>query len=142
MPLSYVIDASVAAKWILPEPDSDVAMVLLEQADARFHVPELCTAELANVLWKRSRRGEISSLDAVEAAAQLRDLPVRRHSHQTLITPALLIALQHGITVYDALYVALALSLDATVITADRTLAGARTSGDDWPVQVLEEWSE
>jgi predicted nucleic acid-binding protein len=45
-----VVDASVAAKWLLPETDSHAAARLLEDDELAFHVPELFDAELGNAL--------------------------------------------------------------------------------------------
>lgn len=131
-----VIDASVAAKWVLLEAGSDAAAELLRPGIA-MHTPELCLAELSNVLWKRARRGELTHAEAADALKIAMDLPVRHHPHAPLAPDALLISLEFDITAYDAFYVALARSLDAVMITADRRLAGAGRTDPDWPVRML-----
>ena len=118
-----VVDASVAAKWLLPEPDSDLAARLLDEPDVAFHVPELFDAELGNVLWKRVRRGDLDANDATATAKLIEAIPARRHRHADLVQGALALALALSITVCDALYVALAIALDAKLVTADRWLA-------------------
>src|SRR3954469_9743264 len=108
----YVIDASVAAKWILPEAGSDRAAELLTTSGAIFHAPELCIAEVTSTLWKRVNRGELTRSAAGGAIALVSDLPLRPQAHQPLVTSAFGIAIDRGISVYDALYVAHAMSLD------------------------------
>ena len=54
--MKWVIDASVAAKWLAPEPDTPLAEALL--ADDLI-APDLLYAEVANILWKKQLRGEM-----------------------------------------------------------------------------------
>ena len=61
-----VIDASIAVKWVVPEPDCDRAEAL---RDHPLVAPDLLFAECANVLWKKVRRGELSK-DEADIAAQ------------------------------------------------------------------------
>ena len=58
---AWVIDASVAAKWLLPEDGSDQASALLGD---ELLVPDLLFAELANIFWKKQMRGEIDTATA------------------------------------------------------------------------------
>jgi predicted nucleic acid-binding protein len=118
-----VVDASVAAKWLLPEADSDAAARLLEGRDVSFHVPELFDAELGNALWKRVQRREISADEAASLVALVTRIPATRYRHDALLEGAFALALKLSITVYDALYVALAIALDAQLVTSDRWLA-------------------
>jgi predicted nucleic acid-binding protein len=57
-------------------------------------------------------------------------LPIRLRSHGELAGPALDAALQHGLSTYDATYLVLAEALGATLVTADRVLAGAATRAE------------
>jgi predicted nucleic acid-binding protein len=132
-----VVDASVAAKWLLPEPGSDAASALLEGDDVELHAPELWTAELTNVLCKHCRRGELTPAEAAAGVQQMLDMPVTHHEHEPLAAAALVTALTHGISVYDALYVDLARGLDATLITADERLVRAGDGDGVWPVRLL-----
>lgn len=117
-----VVDSSVAAKWLLPEADSDAAARLLEDDDVAFHVPELFDAELGNVLWKRVQRRELSTADAAETVALVNRIPATRHTHADLLEHAFALAVELSISVYDALYVSLALVLDAPLVTSDQWL--------------------
>lgn len=128
---NYVIDASVAAKWFLPaatEPLSDRAAHLLQgYADdqIRFRVPDLFWAELANIFWKASRLGRWSRSDAQKALKLALDRPIITHPIRPLLDDALQIAISFDRTVYDSLYIALAIMYDIDFVTADEKLANA-----------------
>lgn len=69
------------------------------------------------------RAGEVSPGRAAEAIADLVDLDLHRHAHLDLLTYAWKV--RENVTAYDAVYVALAEALHATVVTCDRPLAKA-----------------
>jgi predicted nucleic acid-binding protein len=116
-----VIDASVVAKALFPEPYSQEALALIEQATQAI-VPDLLWAEIGSVIWKRARSGEITQNAAEQLIHALDALPceLRGVSAHELLEPALAIAIEIGTTVYDSLYLALAVREDAPLITADR----------------------
>ena len=118
---AYVADASVAVKWYVPEIHSDEALRLLEPGN-ELHVPDLMQAEVGNILWKKTRHAEISSAEARRVARALLAAPLHVHATAPLLDGALDIALRADRTVYDALYVALAVALDIPLVTADRRL--------------------
>lgn len=128
---SYVIDANVAAKWFLPdttEPLADEAVALLKRHAAgnlRFLVPDLFWAELGNVFWKAVRLGRWSSSDAQLAARLALERQFPTMSTKPLIEDALDIAMNFDRTVYDSLYIALAIAVKANFVTADEKLANA-----------------
>lgn len=118
---SVVIDASVAVKWFVPEELSTEARRLLAP-EYQLLAPDLLWAELGSVLWKRQRRRE---LDAEMARRLLRDfsrIPIEFHSCERWTEPALVLAMRHGVTVYDGLYLALAVGTRCRLVTADRRL--------------------
>lgn len=127
----FVIDASVAAKWFLPaadEPLIDEALEMLEgyaKGRVRFVVPDLFWAEFGNILWKAVRQGKCTrgAAEAAIAATKSRRLPTV--PSETLVEQAFAIAATYNRTVYDSLYVALAVDLRAQLITADEKLANA-----------------
>jgi predicted nucleic acid-binding protein len=63
-----VIDASVAVKWVVPEPGSERAELLLDRG---LVAPDLLFAECANILWEKVRRGELTTEEANVAAQTL-----------------------------------------------------------------------
>jgi predicted nucleic acid-binding protein len=126
-----VLDANVAAKWFLPaksEPLADEAFTLFDKYakdEVRFIVPDLFWAEFANVMWKAVRLGRfprVSAGEALEALTQ-RDFPTV--PSLKLLDSAFQIATAFERTVYDSLYVALAVYSNAQLITADERLANS-----------------
>lgn len=117
----FVVDASVAAKWYLPEPLGDCA-VRLRRDGTDLGAPELLYAEVANSLWKRVRRGELSAAAAGSVVAALSRVPIETYPSRLLSEVALQIACATGLTVYDSLYVGTALLTDSRLVTADRRL--------------------
>jgi predicted nucleic acid-binding protein len=123
----WVVDASVIAKLFLVEEFSDRAQELfrgLASVRKRFFVPDLVFVECANIFWKHVRRFGLSQDEARDNLKDLRCLDLRSVSSTTLLTDALDLALEFGISAYDASYVALAQDLSAPLITADRKLIG------------------
>lgn len=133
-----VIDASVALKWVLPEPDSAAALGLRDRlagSGEAAYVPDLFWAETANVLWRLTRSGapRLEPAEARELVEVLRSAPLSTVPVGPVAGRALQIACETGVTVYDAAYVAVAELRGARLWTADRrllgSLAGSRWSG-------------
>ena len=116
---TWVVDASVAIKWVVDEPGTAQALLL-----RRHHLvaPDLLIAECANILWKKVRRGELSEAEAMLAARLLQRAEVQLEPMRGLLEPAtkLAIALDHP--AYDCIYVALAQVLSCAMVTADEHL--------------------
>lgn len=117
----YVVDASVAAKWYFREEHSERADALLEQ-EGEILAPGLLPIEIATLVWKRARRGEISEMAADRIVAALRQAPLEIHATAELVTAALPLALHRGLTLHDAFYAALAVKSGCPLVTADRKL--------------------
>ena len=124
-----VVDASVAAMWFLPEPDSESAALLLD-AKCELIAPDLMRLEVANALLKATRRGAIDSMDAAAALARLSAPSVRFERAGPYAEPAFEVAERHGGSVYDATYVALAKAFGAVVATNDMELAKTARSAE------------
>jgi predicted nucleic acid-binding protein len=128
---SFVLDASVAAKWMLPAKNeplrTEAYQVLDGYAATEFEllVPDVFWAECGNILWKAVRQSRLSRADAEEALSSmlLRDFPT--FASAKLLPEALPIAFNYGRAVYDCLYVALAVQSGAQLLTADERLANA-----------------
>ncbi len=120
-----VIDASVAVKWVVGEPDSDRALSLRGR---RFFAPDLLSAECANVLWKKIQRGELSAEEAVTAALLLEAAEVELVATRPFLATAVGIAASLEHSAYDCMYLAVAEALDAPLVTAaDRLVQVTRT---------------
>ena len=85
-------------------------------------VPDHFFAEFGNVLWKHWRRQLLNRGRVEDILGAIQDLPFRVRSSRDLLPTAAYIAVDHGITVYDALYVALGVESGVSVVTADRQL--------------------
>jgi|SRR5579871_360216 len=119
---TLVVDASVAVKWLLPEVGREEALHLQEHYQNEtidLIAPYLLVSEIANVLWKRERRGDLTAQAAQYCFQQfLLDCPVLVES-AAVTRSALGLALAHKRTVYDCLYLAWALARQCDLITAD-----------------------
>jgi predicted nucleic acid-binding protein len=128
---SCVVDASVAAKWFLPaagEPHTDQALQLLRDytsASIGLIVPDLFWPEFGNILWKASRQGRMSLRSAETAIVEMGKLTIPTFSSMPLLSEAFAIAAAFDRTVYDAVYVAHAVSTGVPLLTADERLANA-----------------
>lgn len=126
-----VIDASVAAKWFIPgaaEALADEAFALLDKYDKdeiQFVVPDLFYVEIASAIWKAVRTGRFPKESGEEALASLTQREFPTVPSLKLLDRAFRIATAYHRTVYDCLYVALAVQSNAQLITADERLANA-----------------
>lgn len=116
--MTLVVDASVAAKWVLPEPDSDAAERVLF-ADDTLIAPDFLLVEVANTFWKVIRRGEMTDEEAQAALHTLRN-GLTYHPVSSLLAGALRLAQELDHPIYDCLYVVLAEQENARLVTADR----------------------
>jgi predicted nucleic acid-binding protein len=119
-----VVDASVAAKWFLPEPDAAAALRLLDDR-YRLAAPDLIHAEFGNIVWKLHARGALDTKEASDMIEHFLSMPLEIHDSTYLLAPALQIAIATRRTVYDSLYLALAVELGGTVVTADQRWVNA-----------------
>jgi predicted nucleic acid-binding protein len=119
-----VVDASVVLKWFLPERWSDEARKLLDEPVGLL-APDLLYAEVGNAVWKRVRMRELSGPLARRMVADIATIAVRPVASRVLLKDAIGIAVSAGITVYDAMYLALAVRLRTYVVTADERLTHA-----------------
>lgn len=120
----YVVDNSIAVKWFVPEVHSEFAIRLLGPAH-QMTAPDLLPAEFANALWKKVRERTITLAEAVALLPELERQPIALQPGQELLASAFELAVSHNRTVYDSLYVALALRERCQLVTADRKLFNA-----------------
>src|SRR5690242_5836406 len=106
----YVVDAGIAVKWFILEPDSERATRLLENYNKGTDdlvAPDLLIPETANVFWKRAERGDITSQEAEDNLRDLLALNLPLTASSLLAAKALVLAQAHHRAVYDCLYLAL-----------------------------------
>lgn len=120
--MTVVVDASIAAKWILGEPDSARALAVRDEGD--LIAPSIIAAEVGNALWKAVRRDGIArkdALDAIQAILLAFDalIPIEDLRQRAL---ELAITLDHPI--YDCFYLALAERERVPLICVDGPLIG------------------
>lgn len=116
--MRYVVDASVAIKWYVPEIYEQEATRLLKGRH-QLHVPELILPEIGNILWKKVGRSEISQADGERIVAAVAKKRWTIHPHKNTLKAAFTGAEATGQTVYDWTYLALAISLSCEFVTAD-----------------------
>jgi predicted nucleic acid-binding protein len=124
--VEYVIDASVAVKWFIPEPQSDRAEGLLRDFLRQrifLTAPDVLVAEVGNTLWKRSaRRGEIPIWQAKQSYVDFLRLKIPLQSSAEIAEKAFNLAAHENHPLYDAIYIVLAFERGCQFITADRIL--------------------
>ena len=118
-----VLDASAVIELLRGSVAGREVAERLAAEDQTLHVPHLLDVEVAQGLRRLVRIGELAPARAAEAIADLTDLTAVRHAHQDLLPR--IWAMRDNLTAYDAVYVALAEALDATLLTIDRRLAKA-----------------
>jgi predicted nucleic acid-binding protein len=117
----FVVDASALVEYLFRLPLSLAFESVIEEGE--FHVPSLADLEFASAAVRLITRGLVSEHAAFRALDELSSLPLTRHGHLAFLPRVL--TLRNNFSVYDAMYVALAESLNAELITADEKLAGA-----------------
>ncbi|HKN26969.1 MAG TPA: type II toxin-antitoxin system VapC family toxin [Roseiarcus sp.] len=127
--MRVVVDASIAAAWLLPEKDSDAAEAVIASLSGRAPVPSLFWHEARNILLMAERRGRIVAGEAAANMGRLRRLPLEDAGAGS-DGAVLSIATAYGLSAYDAVYVALAQERRLPLATLDRKLAeAARAEG-------------
>ncbi|MDQ2696159.1 MAG: type II toxin-antitoxin system VapC family toxin [Pseudomonadota bacterium] len=118
-----VVDASVVLEVLLRTADAEAIEARLFAPGETLHAPHLLDLEIAQVLRRYCRSGEISPARGTEALADLAAMPIDRYPH-TLFIPRIW-GLRNAMTAYDAAYIALAEALGASMVTRDARLAKA-----------------
>jgi predicted nucleic acid-binding protein len=121
--VTLVVDASVAAKWVLDEEGTERALAL--RSEDGLIAPSLLVIEVGSAIWKAARRELIAPANAIAA---IRDVLLPFEAlvpDEELRVPALALALNLRHPIYDCFYLALAERERCTLITADARLIGA-----------------
>lgn len=123
--MPFVLDASVAITWAMPDETHPVATLAYNQLDLeQALVPPIWWYEVRNILLINERRQRISQADSTRFLRQLDELPIEVDG--VLDRPNLPdLARQFRLTVYDAAYLELAIRNSVPLATLDKALRGA-----------------
>jgi predicted nucleic acid-binding protein len=123
--MRYVIDSSVAFKWVVAEPHADRAIRLREDFRNGIHdllAPDIYPAEIANALLVAERRGRISAGLYATYLGDILTTPPGLHATIPLLPRVAALTSSLPTSVYDCLYVALAEREACEFVTADDKL--------------------
>ncbi|HVQ37139.1 MAG TPA: type II toxin-antitoxin system VapC family toxin [Pyrinomonadaceae bacterium] len=121
--MPFVIDASVAMKWYLAEIYQTEAILVLDSDEILF-APDLLLSEVGNIIWKKVRLKELSNKEGLALITSFSRVSERVQiiPSSSLLEPAFEIATAYDRTVYDAMYMSLAVAHSCRLLTADRRL--------------------
>jgi predicted nucleic acid-binding protein len=123
--MKYVLDSSVAFKWLIPEAESDIALRLLDDYRNGIHElisPDLLPIEVGHALTRAERTGRISPTNGYALwIGLMADCP-QLSSSIRLMRRAYELSSRMRVGIYDCLYVALAEQEQCELVTADSRL--------------------
>lgn len=123
--MKYILDSSVAFKWLVPEVDTDKALRLRDDYNNAVHellAPDILPAEVTHALTRAERQGRITPAVGARLFVDLSKTLPPLHSHLSLLPRAYELSSQMRLGVYDCLYVALAEREKCELVTSDTTL--------------------
>jgi predicted nucleic acid-binding protein len=123
--MRYVLDTSVALKWVLNEPGSSKAIALRSEFRNKIHelvAPDTFIVEAAHALTKAERRGIVQPGEGQILLADILTTPPHFEPFLSVLDRAMEISSQKGVGVYDCLFVALAEQEHCDLVTADAKL--------------------
>ncbi len=120
----YVVDASVAIKWYVPEVHSEIAACLLDRTHELI-APDLLLPEFGNIVWKKVQRGQISVETSRRIIQEFKAVTLQTYPSEPLLENAVDMAIALGRTVYDCFYLALAVKQRCQMVTADEKFYNA-----------------
>jgi predicted nucleic acid-binding protein len=117
-----VVDASCLCEVLIGGPDAEAIRSRLV-ADPDQAAPHIVDVEVFGVIRREHLGGRLDRTEAAQAVEDLEGWPAERYGHRFLLARAW--QLRTAVRGWDAMYVALAEALDATLMTRDRRLAAA-----------------
>ncbi len=128
---AVVLDASVTATWLLPDeasPASRAVFVRIRRGSLVPHAPELWLWECGNIIANGVKRNRITPADALLTWSVLDAIRTRvelTNPAPTQTRAALTLAIDDGLSLYDAAYLWLAMSLKLPLLSTDQALSRA-----------------
>lgn len=120
----FVIDASMAVAWLIPEEFTDASDAVVASISEACIAPSLFWFEVRNILAMSERRGRLGAGGALISMERLRRLPIDDAGIGS-DSAILLLSSSHVLSAYDAAYLSLAVSRNLPLATLDRKLANA-----------------
>jgi predicted nucleic acid-binding protein len=118
-----VVDASCLYEVVADTESAESVRARLA-ADTDHVAPHVIDVEVVDVIRRAHMQGLLDTTAAAQAVEDLAAWPGERFGHRSLLGRAW--ELRANMRGWDAMYVALAEVLDATLLTVDRRLAAAR----------------
>jgi predicted nucleic acid-binding protein len=135
VPETFIVDCSVATKWVFDEPGRDAALTWLDRrasGEVSLVSPDLLLCEFASLIIRRNRRNHISAAQANQAFDLMVKISPKLVATGPRVLRAVQLSLHHRLSLWDSIYLALGVEYFSTVITADKRLfRGAVKSGFD-----------
>lgn len=131
-----VVDASVAVKWFIDEPDSAVADDVLNRYEGELAGPSFLVIEVTRALVAATNTRRIArDAGRTVIAAWLKTVDAGRitifETDRAILDRSVEIALNLGHPLPDCLYLALAMHLNCPLLTADRKFAQRASATSD-----------
>jgi predicted nucleic acid-binding protein len=129
--MKYILDSSVAFKWVVAEALSDKAQLVRDDYRNKIHEllsPDVLPIEIAHALTRAERQGRITVSQSAVLLADVLSTAPKLFSYLPLLRRAVEISSRLRVGVYDCLYVALAEQEGGELLTADARLASLKTT--------------
>jgi len=123
--MKYVLDASVAVRWVLPTPQRAKALKLRTEHRQQIHeliAPSHFTGEIASALTKAERQKLVAVGEARRLTSDIHNSAPDLYPYEALLWRAIDISSQTRSSLYDCLYVALAEREGCPMVTANEKL--------------------
>ena len=126
--MKYVLDSSVAFKWLVPELNTNKALRLLDDYQKAIHdllSPDILPVEATHALTRAERQGRVTPAQGNQLFIDLMDQVPTLHSYLPLLPRAYAISSAMRVGVYDCIYIALAEQEGCELVTADDRLVNS-----------------